>query len=199
MNGKQSNELFLQDLEINVPRLPRDMYRSKFTWTVRHVFMKKQTFLKLPALFYGIYYFSNVFDEIFAMCYRITLISIVINGWYSGMQATKNLSLNLERRMDFLAEVIKVQPHIDMGKWDIIAANMNEFFYTKGTWHTEEFFFDGKHCHDVFKLLFVAPYSEKALKKGVPPYLELKPYVDRAEKVCQPELDEFEGNENAEN
>lgn len=193
MNEKQSNEPSLQDLEINVPRLPRDMYRSKFTWTVRHAFMKKQTCLKLLALFYGIYYYSNELNELnemFAMLYRITLTFIVINGQYSGMQVVKNLSLHLEKRMDFLAEVIKIQPHVDMGKWDIIAANMNEFFYTKGTWHTKEFFFDGKHCHDVFKLLFVTPYSEKALKKNVPPYLELKPYVDQATKVCQPELDE---------
>lgn len=55
MEEKQSNKPFSGDPGINTPWLPRDSYRSKFTWTVNHAFMNHETFLVVPFACLGTY------------------------------------------------------------------------------------------------------------------------------------------------
>lgn len=197
MKEKQLNKSLLQDPEISAPRLPRDAYRSKFTWTVNHAFAEYGTFLVVLSAYPAAYKSWKQFGGIFAIISYTISICFWIYVIYFGLQSTKNSKLYLGGRMDFLAEVIKLQPHDYMEKWDVVAKNMNELFYNKGRWSTEEFFFDGKHCYDIFRQLLIAPYSEKALKKKVPLYLELKFYADEAARACQPGLDELKENEDS--
>lgn len=197
MKEKQSNKPFSGDPEINTPWLPRDSYRSKFTWTVNHAFMNHETFLVVPFACLGTYKCWKKLGGIFAIIYHTIFACFLIYLIYIELQRTKNSKLHLRERMDFLAEVIKIQPHDDMEKWDVVAENMNELFYNRGRWSTKEFFFDSKHCYDIFRQLLMAPYSEKALKKKVPLYLELKFYADEAARACQPGLDELKENEDS--
>ena len=197
MEEKQSNKPFSGDPEVYTPRLPRDSYRSKFTWTVDHAFMDYGTFLVILSACPGTYKCWKQLGGIFAIIFYTIFTCFWIFVVYFGLQSTKNSKLYLRGRMDFLAEVIKLQPHHDMKKWDVVAENMNELFYNKGRWSTKEFFFDGKHCYDIFRQLLIAPYSEKALKKKVPLYLELKFYADEAARACQPGLDELKENEDS--
>lgn len=197
MEEKQSNKPFSGDPEINTPRLPRDSYRSKFTWTVNHTSMDYGTFLAALSACPGTYKCWKKLSVIFSIIFYTIFACSLIYSILFGLQSTKNSKLDLRGRMDFLAEVIKLQPHDDMEKWDVVAENMNELFYNKGRWSTKEFFFDGKHCYDIFRQLLIAPYSEKALKKKVPPYLELKFYADEAARACQPGLDEHKENEDS--
>lgn len=108
MEEKQSNKPFSGDPEINTPRLPRDSYRSKFTWTVNHAFMGYGTFLVVLSACPGTYKYWKKLGGIFAIISFTISICFWIYVIYFELQSTKNSKLDLRGRMDFLAEVIKL-------------------------------------------------------------------------------------------
>lgn len=108
MEEKQSNKPFSGDPEINTPRLSRDSYRSKFTWTVNHALMDYGTFLAALSACPAAYKCWKQLGGIFAIILYTIFTCYLIYAIYFGLRSTKNSKLYLRGRMDFLVEVIKL-------------------------------------------------------------------------------------------
>lgn len=171
---KDSLPEFLSESE-----LPRDTPRGKFFFYPGYVLLiflvcvlqgqalfmilrsvKEKSFLPLGIVIYDQYMFFACYRNVFRIFFP---------------------AMSTLRAINFLAVIKKVSPGKELDKWDRVARYMNQYLAEEKAGHSNEKFFDGKHCLKYYKTFF-EPLStgSKCLD-----HAELKEIVE----VTQPYVD----------
>lgn len=120
---------------------------------------------------------------------RIITLFLLIHSEYLQFLSpynTKYYKMDLNHRIKFLSIIITTTPRTDMGKWDQIAMEMNQYLHERNTRSrgTRDSFFDGKQCLDFFQKEFEPLVSDKTpttfFKRILQPLFpgQLLPYYD---------------------
>lgn len=198
MSTKESVELpmITQSGIESQPKLPRDTFRSKFGWKCYLLFSNTWfiiSWMLLVILTLLAAHFGGFVALIPALsiCPAFTVVPATI------VIATRGIGLDLQGRVRLLVEITVIRPALDMSKWDIIAADINNFMLKKGKWSSKQYFYNGEECFNFFKKGYLTPsagISRSASSDSSPEsdqkasaaseasrtYMELKPYADKA-------------------
>ena len=92
----------------------------------------------------------------------------------------------------FSKEIAKTTPGRHIHDWEVIATNLNSYFYANKAWNTKYFFFNAADCQEAFRRALLEPFflkKDEAAKvksfKGSVPYTEeaLQVYFTEIEKL----------------
>lgn len=181
----------LQEFQITAPSrpslefrsLPRDKYDGYFMY-LRRVYYSGEFSSTLDTLEY---YVRKLIPQ--THFGRIITLFLLIHSEYLQFLSpynTKYYKMDLNHRIKFLSIIITTTPRTDMGKWDQIAMEMNQYLHERNTRSrgTRDSFFDGKQCLDFFQKEFEPLVSDKTpttfFKRILQPLFpgQLLPYYD---------------------
>ncbi|KAJ1539167.1 Cos8p [Saccharomyces cerevisiae] len=98
-----------------------------------------------------------------------------------GLSRKRSLSKQL---IQFCKEITEDTPSSDPHDWEVVAANLNSYFYENKTWNTKYFFFNAMSCQKAFKTTLLEPFSLKKDESAkVKSFKDSVPYIEEALQV----------------
>ncbi|MCB6602591.1 hypothetical protein LI129_17455, partial [Erysipelatoclostridium ramosum] len=86
-----------------------------------------------------------------------------------------------KQHTQFSKEITKNPPSSDPHDWEVIAANLNSYFYENKTWNTKYFFFSAMSCQEAFRTTLLEPFSLKKDEAAkVKSFKDSVPYIEEA-------------------
>lgn len=217
MEGRKSEDekneaaLACDVFESSNAKLPKNVFRSSFTWYCYEVINRSAFHIWLLlclTLIVGWKVFSGIggrrpsdsnMDGPQTKHKRnpgflrrhstivILVISLAVSFSWEAFKMYRERTFG-KQITQFAKEIIKSAPSTDMESWDRVAADFNSYMYENKLWNTEYFFFDGSSCHVAFRrtLLWISSRIDGDYKIE---YFRKHPYIEEALKVYFAEVD----------
>ncbi|CAI4508745.1 Protein M34 [Saccharomyces cerevisiae] len=211
MEGRKSEDekneaaLACDVFEFSNAKLPKNVFRSSFTWYCYEVINSSAFHIWLLlclTLIVGWKVFSGIggrgpsdsnMDGPQTKHKRntgflrrhstivILVISLAVSFSWEAFKMYRERTFG-KQITQFAKEIIKSAPSTDMESWDRVAADFNSYMYENKLWNTEYFFFDGSSCHVAFRrtLLWISSRIDGDYKIK---YFRKHPYIEEALKV----------------
>ncbi|CAI4565462.1 ADQ_G0031120.mRNA.1.CDS.1 [Saccharomyces cerevisiae] len=104
-----------------------------------------------------------------------------------GLSRKRSLSKQLTQ---FCKEITKNTPSSDPHDWEVVAANLNSYFYENKAWNTKYFFFNAMGCQEAFRTTLLEPFSLKKDEAAkVKSFKDSVPYIEEALEVYFTEVE----------
>ncbi|CAI4410392.1 CDG_1a_G0027810.mRNA.1.CDS.1 [Saccharomyces cerevisiae] len=95
-----------------------------------------------------------------------------------GLSRKRSLSKQLTQ---FCKEITKNTPSLNTRDWEVVAANLNSYFYENKAWNTKYFFFSAMGCQEAFRITLLEPFSSKKDEAAkVKSFKDSVPYIEEA-------------------
>ncbi|CAI4768042.1 AKH_1a_G0046660.mRNA.1.CDS.1 [Saccharomyces cerevisiae] len=92
--------------------------------------------------------------------------------------------------IQFCKEITKNTPSSDPHDWEVVAANLNSYFYENKAWNTKYFFFSAMSCQEAFRTTLLEPFSLKKDEAAkVKSFKDSVPYIEEALEVYFTEVE----------
>ncbi|CAI4283808.1 CPA_1a_G0004870.mRNA.1.CDS.1 [Saccharomyces cerevisiae] len=186
---KSVDVLSLKHLESQKIILPQDLFRNCFTWMCYEIY-KSLAFriwllLWLPLSVWWKMSSNWIYPFIVSLFFLfLGLLLLPVIHFLSRKRA---LSKQLTQ---FSKEIIKYTPGTDTHDWEVVAANLNLYFYENKVWNTKYFFFNAADCQEAFRTTLLEPFSLKKDEAAkVRSFKDSVPYVEEALQVYFKEVD----------
>ncbi|CAI4571083.1 CQS_1a_G0030310.mRNA.1.CDS.1 [Saccharomyces cerevisiae] len=186
---KNVDVLSLKHLESQKIILPQDLFRNCFTWMCYEIY-KSLAFriwllLWLPLSVWWKMSSNWIYPFIVSLFFLfLGLLLLPVIHFLSRKRA---LSKQLTQ---FSKEIIKYTPGTDTHDWEVVAANLNLYFYENKVWNTKYFFFNAADCQEAFRTTLLEPFSLKKDEAAkVKSFKDSVPYVEEALQVYFKEVD----------
>ncbi|CAI4569502.1 AHL_G0031550.mRNA.1.CDS.1 [Saccharomyces cerevisiae] len=82
----------------------------------------------------------------------------------------------------FSKEITENTPGTDIHDWEVVAANLNSYFYENKVWNTEYFFFNAADCQGAFETTLLEPFS---LRMNLPRLRHLRIPPPTSKRPCR--------------
>ncbi|CAI4055373.1 hypothetical protein SUVZ_16G4630 [Saccharomyces uvarum] len=159
--------------------LPKQLYRLKFSWTIK-------TAMNLHCIEYVLLsLFSTYLIWIDNIFFRVCLIIVFSFDLTEIFNKSRVATMKMEDKRQFFLTIREQE--IGANGWDQIAKRMNVYLFEQKVWKTEEFFFDGIDCKWFFDHNFSNPITSKRYISRLPLNAELWPYIKEAQLACEDE------------
>lgn len=137
---KSVDVLSLKHLESQKIILPQDLFRNCFTWMCYEIY-KSLAFriwllLWLPLSVW--WKMSSNWIYPFIVSLFFLFLGLIFAPFIHFLFRKRALSKQLTQ---FSKEIIKYTPGTDTHDWEVVAANLNLYFYENKVWNTKYFFF----------------------------------------------------------
>ncbi|CAD6628956.1 BJ4_G0000020.mRNA.1.CDS.1 [Saccharomyces cerevisiae] len=137
---KSVDVLSVKQLESQKTVLPQDVFRNELTWFCYE--MSKSLAFRIWMLLWlplSVWWklSNNWILSLKASIFRLSLGLQLL--W--GMSAFSRRRALSKQHTQFSKEITKNPPSSDPHDWEVIAANLNSYFYENKTWNTKYFFF----------------------------------------------------------
>nr|CAI6603479.1 CMF_HP1_G0031150.mRNA.1.CDS.1 [Saccharomyces cerevisiae] len=188
-NEKSVDVLSVKQLESQKTVLPQDLFRSSFTWFCYEIYnslvFRIWMLLWLPLSVW--WKLSN--NWIYPL-----MVSLLVLFWgpvfvlvIFRLSRKRSLSKQLTQ---FCKEIIKNTPSSDPHDWEVVAANLNSYFYENKAWNTKYFFFSAMSCQEAFRTTLLEPFSLKKDEAAkVKSFKDSVPYIEEALEVYFTEVE----------
>ncbi|CAI4431469.1 BMC_2a_G0016570.mRNA.1.CDS.1 [Saccharomyces cerevisiae] len=104
-----------------------------------------------------------------------------------GLSRKRSLSKQL---IQFCKEITENTPSSDPHDWEVVAANLNSYFYENKAWNTRYFFFNAMGCQEAFRTTLLEPFSLKKDEGAkVKSFKDSVPYIEEALEVYFTEVE----------
>ncbi|CAI4700951.1 CPI_1c_G0043220.mRNA.1.CDS.1 [Saccharomyces cerevisiae] len=144
-DGKSVDVLSVKRLESQKTVLPQDVFRNELTWFCYEK-SKSLAFRIWMLLWVPLSVWWKPSDD---WIYPL-IVSLFVLFWgpisllfIRELSRARSLSKQLTQ---FCKEITKNPPSSDPHDWEVIAANLNSYFYENKTWNTKYFFFNAMDC-----------------------------------------------------
>ncbi|CAI4407314.1 BDN_1c_G0027810.mRNA.1.CDS.1 [Saccharomyces cerevisiae] len=182
-NEKSVDVLSFKQLESQKIVLPQDLFRSSFTWFCYEIY-KSLAFRIWMLLWVPL----SVWWKLSNNCIYPLIISLLVLFLgpifvlvICGLSRKRSLS---KQHTQFSKEITKNPPSSDPHDWEVVAANLNSYFYENKTWNTKYFFFNAMSCQKAFKTTLLEPFSLKKDESAkVKSFKDSVPYIEEALQV----------------
>ncbi|CAD6633186.1 XXYS1_4_G0011670.mRNA.1.CDS.1 [Saccharomyces cerevisiae] len=168
-NEKSVDVLSFKQLESQKTVLPQDLFRSSFTWFCYEIY-KSLAFRIWMLLWLPL----SVWWKLSNNWIYPLIVSLLVLFW------DQYLSLLF---VDFLfcKEITENTPSSDPHDWEVVAANLNSYFYENKVWNTKYFFFSAMSCQEAFRTTLLEPFSLKKDEAAkVKSFKDSVPYIEEA-------------------
>ncbi|CAI4636568.1 BAL_1a_G0038640.mRNA.1.CDS.1 [Saccharomyces cerevisiae] len=188
-NEKSVDVLSFKQLESQKIVLPQDLFRSSFTWFCYEIY-KSLAFriwmlLWLPLSVWWKLSNNSIYPLI------VSLLVLFLGPFFvlviCGLSRKRSLSKQL---IQFCKEITKNTPSSDPHDWEVVAANLNSYFYENKAWNTKYFFFNAMICQEAFRKTVLEPFSLKKDEAAkVKSFKDSVPYIEEALEVYFTEVE----------
>ncbi|EDN62890.1 conserved protein [Saccharomyces cerevisiae YJM789] len=122
------------------------------------------------------------------------IVSLLVLFWgpffvlvICGLSRKRSLSKQL---IQFCKEITENTPSSDPHDWEVVAANLNSYFYENKVWNTKYFFFSAMSCQEAFRTTLLEPFSLKKDEAAkVKSFKDSVPYIEEALEVYFTEVE----------
>ncbi|SCW00025.1 LAFE_0B07800g1_1 [Lachancea fermentati] len=142
----------IAETEVN---LPKNLYPGRLAFLFRNKVFRR-------VFFGGIILITLLSILVVLLGISVALIPIVFIGLLILSlipPAFRPPSLSQTAKLEFLKEVAIQRPALSVDAWDVVAAHMNEYLFTKGVTSKPDYYFDGDDCHGHFRQLFMNTFT----------------------------------------
>ncbi|CAI4517448.1 BBL_G0022710.mRNA.1.CDS.1 [Saccharomyces cerevisiae] len=162
-NEKSVDVLSFKQLESQKTVLPQDLFRGSFTWFCYEIY-KSLAFRIWMLLWLPL----SVWWKLSNNCIYPLIVSLLVLFLgpifvlvICGLSRKRSLSKQL---IQFCKEITENTPSSDPHDWEVVAANLNLYFYENKVWNTKYFFFNAMVCQEAFRTSVLEPFSLKKTK-----------------------------------
>ncbi|EGA58448.1 Cos8p [Saccharomyces cerevisiae FostersB] len=180
---KSVDVLSVKRLESQKTVLPQDVFRNGMTWECYEM-SKSLAFRIWMLLWLPLSVWWKPSDDwILSLKASIFRLSLGLQLLW-GMSAFSRRRALSKQHTQFSKEITKNPPSSDPHDWEVIAANLNSYFYENKTWNTKYFFFNAMRCQEAFKTTLLEPFSLKKDESAkVKSFKDSVPYIEEALQV----------------
>ena len=180
---KSVDVLSVKRLESQKTVLPQDVFRNGMTWECYEM-SKSLAFRIWMLLWLPLSVWWKPSDDwILSLKASIFRLSLGLQLLW-GMSAFSRRRALSKQHTQFSKEITKNPPSSDPHDWEVIAANLNSYFYENKTWNTKYFFFNAMSCQKAFKTTLLEPFSLKKDESAkVKSFKDSVPYIEEALQV----------------
>ncbi|AJU28570.1 Cos8p [Saccharomyces cerevisiae S288C] len=180
---KSVDVLSFKQLEFQKTVLPQDVFRNELTWFCYEIY-KSLAFRIWMLLWLPLSVWwklsSNWIHPLI-----VSLLVLFLGPFFvlviCGLSRKRSLSKQL---IQFCKEITEDTPSSDPHDWEVVAANLNSYFYENKTWNTKYFFFNAMSCQKAFKTTLLEPFSLKKDESAkVKSFKDSVPYIEEALQV----------------
>ncbi|GAX68590.1 endosomal protein involved in turnover of plasma membrane proteins [Saccharomyces cerevisiae] len=188
-NEKSVDVLSVKQLESQKTVLPQDLFRSSFTWLCYEIY-KSLVFRIWMLLWLPL----SVWWKLSNNWIYPLMVSLLVLFWgpvfvlvIFRLSRKRSLSKQLTQ---FCKEITKNTPSSDPHDWEVVAANLNSYFYENKAWNTKYFFFSAMSCQEAFRTTLLEPFSLKKDEAAkVKSFKDSVPYIEEALEVYFTEVE----------
>ncbi|CAI5022855.1 CPS_HP_G0094850.mRNA.1.CDS.1 [Saccharomyces cerevisiae] len=188
-NEKSIDVLSFKQLESQKTVLPQDLFRSSFTWFCYEIY-KSLAFRIWMLLWLPL----SVWWKLSNNWIYPLMVSLLVLFWgpvfvlvIFRLSRKRSLSKQL---IQFCKEITKNTPSSDPHDWEVVAANLNSYFYENKAWNTKYFFFSAMSCQEAFRTTLLEPFSLKKDEAAkVKSFKDSVPYIEEALEVYFTEVE----------
>ncbi|QHS75600.1 DUP/COS family protein [Saccharomyces paradoxus] len=169
--------------------LPQNVFRSQFTWMCYQIY-KSLAFriwllLWLPLSVWWKMTTNWIYPFIVSLL--VLFLGPIFLPVIHVLSRKRSLSKQLTQ---FSKEIAKNTPGTHTHDWEVIAINLNSYFYEIKAWNTKYFFFNAADCQEAFRRTLLEPFSlkkdEAAKAKS---FKDSVPYIEEALQVYFTEVE----------
>ncbi|CAI4486128.1 BAL_1a_G0022480.mRNA.1.CDS.1 [Saccharomyces cerevisiae] len=188
-NEKSVDVLSFKQLESQKIVLPQDLFRSSFTWFCYEIY-KSLAFRIWMLLWLPLSVWWKLSNNwIYPLI--VSLLVLFLGPFFvlviCGLSRKRSLSKQL---IQFCKEITKNTPSSDPHDWEVVAANLNSYFYENKAWNTKYFFFNAMSCQEAFRATLLEPFSLKKDEAAkVKSFNDSVPYIEEALEVYFTEVE----------
>ncbi|KAF1904527.1 LOW QUALITY PROTEIN: Cos6p, partial [Saccharomyces cerevisiae] len=187
-NEKSVDVLSVKQLESQKTVLPQDLFRSSFTWFCYEIY-KSLVFRIWMLLWLPL----SVWWKLSNNWIYPLMVSLLVLFWgpvfvlvIFRLSRKRSLSKQLTQ---FCKEITKNTPSSDPHDWEVVAANLNSYFYENKAWNTK-YFFSAMSCQEAFRTTLLEPFSLKKDEAAkVKSFKDSVPYIEEALEVYFTEVE----------
>ncbi|CAI4412047.1 BAM_G0013650.mRNA.1.CDS.1 [Saccharomyces cerevisiae] len=179
-DGKSVDVLSVKRLESQKTVLPQDVFRNELIWFCYE--MSKSLVFRIWMLLWlplSVWWkLSN--NWIYPLI--VSLLVLFLGPFFvlviCGLSRKRSLSKQL---IQFCKEITENTPSSDPHDWEVVAANLNSYFYENKAWNTKYFFFNAMSCQEAFRTTLLEPFSLKKDEAAkVKSFKDSVPYIEEA-------------------
>ncbi|QHS73091.1 Cos12p SPAR_G00010 [Saccharomyces paradoxus] len=169
--------------------LPQKVFSSEFNWGCYEM-------LKWPAFRVWLlswlplsilWIMSSKWLFLFISFYVVVLLGLYVLPFIHWLYRKRSLSKQLTQ---FSKEIAKNTPGTHTHDWEVIAINLNSYFYEIKAWNTKYFFFNAADCQEAFRRTLLEPFSLKKDEAAkVKSFKDSVPYIEEALQVYFTEVE----------
>ncbi|QHS76466.1 DUP/COS family protein [Saccharomyces paradoxus] len=169
--------------------LPQNVFRSQFTWMCYQIY-KSLAFriwllLWLPLSVWWKMTTNWIYPFIVSLL--VLFLGPIFLPVIHVLSRKRSLSKQLTQ---FSKEIAKNTPGTHTHDWEVIAINLNSYFYEIKAWNTKYFFFNAADCQEAFRRTLLEPFSLKKDEAAkVKSFKDSVPYIEEALQVYFTEVE----------
>ncbi|CAI4722938.1 AKH_1a_G0042830.mRNA.1.CDS.1 [Saccharomyces cerevisiae] len=188
-NEKSVDVLSFKQLESQKTVLPQDVFRNELTWFCYE--MSKSLAFRIWMLLWlplSVWWkLSNNWIYPFIVSLLFLFLGPIFLLVICGLSRRRSLSKQLTQ---FCKEITKNTPSLNTRDWEVVAANLNSYFYENKAWNTKYFFFSAMSCQEAFRTTLLEPFSLKKDEAAkVKSFKDSVPYIEEALEVYFTEVE----------
>lgn len=186
---KSVDVLSVKSLKSQKTVLPQDVFRNELTWFCYEK-SKSLAFRIWMLLWVPLSVWWKPSDDwILSLKASIFRLSLGLQLLW-GMSAFSRRRALSKQHTQFSKEITKNTPSSDPHDWEVIAANLNSYFYENKAWNTRYFFFNAMGCQEAFRTTLLEPFSLKKDEAAkVKSFKDSVPYIEEALEVYFTEVE----------
>ncbi|CAI4243743.1 BAP_1a_G0000930.mRNA.1.CDS.1 [Saccharomyces cerevisiae] len=159
-DGKSVDVLSVKRLESQKTVLPQDVFRNELIWFCYE--MSKSLAFRIWMLLWlplSVWWkLSN--NWIYPLI--VSLLVLFLGPFFVLVICELSRKRSLSKQLiQFCKEITKSTPSSDPHDWEVVAANLNSYFYENKVWNTKYFFFNAMSCQEAFRTTLLEPFSLK--------------------------------------
>ncbi|CAI4663212.1 BAQ_1a_G0039110.mRNA.1.CDS.1 [Saccharomyces cerevisiae] len=177
---KSVDVLSFEQLEFQKTVLPQDVFRNELTWFCYEIY-KSLVFRIWMLLWLPLSVWWKLSNNwIYPLI--VSLLVLFLGPFFvlviCGLSRKRSLSKQL---IQFCKEITENTPSSDPHDWEVVAANLNSYFYENKAWNTKYFFFNAMSCQEAFRTTLLEPFSLKKDEAAkVKSFKDSVPYIEEA-------------------
>ncbi|CAH1829342.1 unnamed protein product [Saccharomyces cerevisiae] len=188
-NEKSVDVLSFKQLESQKTVLPQDVFRNELTWFCYEIY-KSLAFRIWMLLWLPLSVWWKLSNN-WICPLMVSLLVLFLGPFFvvviCGLSRKRSLSKQL---IQFCKEITGNTPSSDPHDWEVVAANLNSYFYENKAWNTKYFFFSAMSCQEAFRTTLLEPFSLKKDESAkVKSFKDSVPYIEEALEVYFTEVE----------
>ncbi|CAI4580005.1 BAP_1a_G0031210.mRNA.1.CDS.1 [Saccharomyces cerevisiae] len=186
---KSVDVLSVKRLESQKTVLPQDVFRNELIWFCYE--MSKSLVFRIWMLLWLPLSVWWKLSNNWTYPLIVSLLVLFLGPFFvlviCGLSRKRSLSKQL---IQFCKEITENTPSSDPHDWEVVAANLNSYFYENKVWNTKYFFFSAMSCQEAFRTTLLEPFSLKKDEAAkVKSFKDSVPYIEEALEVYFTEVE----------